>query len=204
MILKQSTIYTRQFLMVLTSDHVSPATGKSPVVKLGKAGSTGVTATNSPATEVDPTNLPGVYSINLSATDTSVAGDLAFNATAASCDNTTFVDQIQTTIFTDLSITGAGRVFINDNLIQNGGLTGWTFMMVDSTTSQRKSGLTVTAQRTLGAGGFAPCTNAVSEIGSTGIYSITFSAADTNSGVCGFLFTAAGAADLYIPLVTTP
>lgn len=208
MILKQSTSYTRQFLMVSSADHVSGATGLNGAVTvyLSKAGAAGTLATNSGAgvTEVSSAHLPGIYSIVLSVTDVGTTGDLAFACTGAGADTTNFIDQVQTQTFTDLSLTNAGRVFINDNLQQNTALAGFTFMMVDSTTSQRKSGLAVTAQRTLGGGGFAPCSNSVSEIGATGIYTISLSAADLNNACTGILFTATGAADVYMPLVTTP
>lgn len=50
-------------------------------------------------------------------------------------------------------------------------------------------GLTVTAQRKLDAGVFAPCTNAVVEV-SDGFYRINLSAADLNGDIVTLLFTA--------------
>jgi hypothetical protein len=85
----QSTAYTRMFLMVLSSDHVSPATGLTVVVTLSKAGGA-FAAAGGTVTEVSS----GWYKIALTTTDTNTLGDLAFHCAVATADNTDFVDQI--------------------------------------------------------------------------------------------------------------
>lgn len=99
-ILKQSTAYTRTFLMVQTSDHITGITGATVAVKLSKAGAGGAAAGGT-VTEVDATNNPGLYKIALTTTDTGTLGDLSFHCTATSADPTDFVDQVTAQILGD-------------------------------------------------------------------------------------------------------
>ena len=85
----QSDLYTRTFLMVLASDHVTGATGKTVTVTLSKAGGAFAAAVGT-VTEIGN----GWYSIRLTAADTDTPGDLAFHCTATACDDTDFVDQV--------------------------------------------------------------------------------------------------------------
>jgi hypothetical protein len=108
-LLKQSTAYTRAFLLVQTSDHLSGLTGATPAVTLSKAGSTFASAGGT-VTEVSS----GWYKIALTTTDTNTVGDLAYHITATSGDPTDFTDQVSATILGDtlsanvLSWNGAG------------------------------------------------------------------------------------------------
>lgn len=86
---KQSTAYTRMFLLVLASDHVSAATGKTPTVNLSKNGGA-FGAAGGVITEI----ANGWYKIVLTTTDTNTLGDLVFNVTATLSDNTDFADQV--------------------------------------------------------------------------------------------------------------
>jgi hypothetical protein len=84
--------------MVLTSDHISPATGKTVTVNIAKAGNAfGAPSGGATATEMSV----GWYKIALSATDTNTLGDLSFDCTAAGADNTDFVDQVFANILGD-------------------------------------------------------------------------------------------------------
>lgn len=199
MILKSATAYSRKFLMVLSSDHISPATGKTVTVNISKGPSGAFGAAAGAVTEI----ANGWYQVALTTVDTAVTGDLAYNCTASGCDNSDFKDEVQAQVFTDLVMTN-GRVNIANNLQQNATLNPFLFPMTSSTTGLRQTGLTVTAQRTLGAGGFAACANSVSEVGTTGIYSINLAATDTNAVTVGLLFTATGANDLFVPITPTP
>lgn len=77
------------FLMVLSSDHTSPATGLVPVVTLSKAGAA-FGAAGGTVTEVSS----GWYKIALTTTDTNTLGELAFHVAVATADNTDFTDQV--------------------------------------------------------------------------------------------------------------
>lgn len=204
MIIKTATAYSRKFLMVLASDHISGATGKTVTVKISKGPGAAGTTPGGVVTELDSTNCPGVYQIALTSVDTGISGDLWYTCSASGCDNTDFCDQVQSQVFTDLVLNANGRIGIWNNLQQNVALNPFLFPMTSTTTGTRQTGLTVTAQRTLGAGGFAACANAVSEISGTGIYSINLAATDLNAATVGLLFTASGANDLFVPVTPTP
>ena len=93
-LLKGAGTYKRAFLMVLASDHISPATGLTPVVSISKAGGAfGAPSISANATEITASG-PGWYYISLSSTDTNTAGDLVVHAAVATADNTDFVDQV--------------------------------------------------------------------------------------------------------------
>lgn len=94
--LKQSTAYTREFLMVDSSDHLSPKTGLTVGVWLSKAGAA-FTAVSGSVSEISF----GWYKVALNATDTNTLGDLAFHCTGTSADLTDFVDQVRANILGD-------------------------------------------------------------------------------------------------------
>lgn len=100
-------------------------------------------------------------------------------------------------------IDSSGRISITDNLTKNTALSGFEFVMTNSTTHVPQTGLTVTAQRSLDGAALASCTNAVSEL-SNGIYVINLSAADLNGNNVILRFSATAADDLEIPLITQP
>ena len=78
-------------------------------------------------------------------------------------------------------------------LKKNTALTAFMFLMLDSTDHVTpKTGLTVTATRSLDGAAFAACANAVSEV-SNGWYKLNLDATDTNANVIAFKFTATGA-----------
>lgn len=84
LIIKQSTaVQNIVFFMTLSSDHISPATGKSPAVTLSKNGGAFASATGA-VTEI----ANGWYKLAADATDSNTLGALALHATAASCDAT--------------------------------------------------------------------------------------------------------------------
>lgn len=198
-IFKQSTPYTHQFLMVLSSDHVSGATGKTVTVKLGKNGASGTTAAGS-VTEVDAANLPGVYQIQFTVADVNTLGSLALAATAAGCDPTNETHQVQSQIFTDLSINASGQVLIGSNFKQNTAVAFFPFVMTIN--GVPTAGLTVTAQRNFGSG-FSAMGGTVTSLGN-GTYGINLLAADTNAASALYRFTAAGADDRDIAVFFQP
>lgn len=108
-ILKQSTTYTRTFLMVATSDHITGITGATVAVNISKAGATGAAAGGT-VSQVDATNMPGLYKIALTTTDTNTLGDLSFHCTATSADPTDFVDQVCANILGDTLPANATQI----------------------------------------------------------------------------------------------
>ncbi len=109
-ILKQSTTYTRMFLLVQSADHITGLTGATPAVTLSKAGGAFASAGGS-ITEVSS----GWYKIALTTTDSNTLGDLAYHCTAASADPTDFVDQISVRLIDDLAFPAtSGRSMVVD------------------------------------------------------------------------------------------
>jgi hypothetical protein len=198
MILKQSTVFTRLFSMKSSTDGRTPKTGAAPVVNLSKAGAAFGAAAGA-VSEI----ANGFYKVVLTTVDTNTAGDLGFYITGTAADPTSFVDQVETRVVADLLIDAFGNVSIASSLKKNQALAGFTFLMTDATTHGPKTGLTVTAQRSLAGAGFANCVNAVSEL-SNGMYVITLAASDLNASCIMLKFTASGADDLDIFLITQP
>lgn len=228
-LLKQSTAYTRAFLLVSSSDHVSPKTGATVTVNLSKAGAA-FGAAGGTVTEI----ANGWYKIALTTTDTNTLGDLAFNCTASGADPTDFADQVVAIDLTDsvrlgitalpnaaaasagglptsgtgsnqIALDASGRVTYAPGEMQvkkNTNFNNFAFLMVYSTDHVTpRTGLTVTAQRSIDGGAFSACANAVSELGS-GIYLINLAASDLNGNVITLLFSATGADSRYITIVT--
>src|SRR5271157_954879 len=197
LLLKQSFPYTRLFYMTASSDHLTPLTGATPAVNLSKAGAAFAAAAGA-ITEISN----GWYKIALTAVDTGTPGDLAYRITATSGDPLNWTDQVNTTIFTDVAVDANGNVAVASSVKRNTALNGFTFVMTD-VNGNPKTGLTVTAQRTLGAGGFAPCANSPTEL-SNGVYAINLASTDLNSPTIMLLFTAPNAINRFIPLLTQP
>lgn len=96
-LLKQSTTYTRDFLMVDSTDHVTGKTGLTVTVTLSKAGGS-FAAAGGTITEISS----GWYKIALTTTDTNTLGELAFHCTGSGADPTDFVDQVSANLPDDI------------------------------------------------------------------------------------------------------
>lgn len=87
---------------------------------------------------------------------------------------------------------------------KNTAITDFEFLLVDSTDHVTpKTGMTVTATRSLDGAAFGACANAVAEL-SNGIYVIDLAAGDLNANIVTFRFTAVGADDRYVTIKTQP
>lgn len=85
---------------------------------------------------------------------------------------------------------------------KNTALSNFLFVMRDSTDHLTpKTGLTVSAQRSLDGAAFAACANAVVEVGN-GVYRINLAATDLNADTIMLRFTATGADATLISIVT--
>lgn len=87
---------------------------------------------------------------------------------------------------------------------KNTALSNFGFVMIDSSDDiSGKTGVTVTAERSIDGGSFASCTNSASEI-SAGAYKINLSAADLNGDVIILKFTGTGCNATLLTLLTKP
>jgi hypothetical protein len=80
-----NTTVPLEFLLVSSSDHVSGATGKTPTVRLSKAGQP-FAAPLGAVTQKSAAQAPGVYMVAANADDADTEGPLLLHATAAGCD----------------------------------------------------------------------------------------------------------------------
>jgi hypothetical protein len=109
-LLKQSTAYTRMFLMVDSTDHFTGKTGLTVAVTLSKAGAA-FGAAGGTVTEISS----GWYKIALTTTDTNTLGELAYHCTSTGADATDFVDQVSVRIGDDLAFPAtSGRSMVVD------------------------------------------------------------------------------------------
>ncbi len=109
-------------------------------------------------------------------------------------------------LFATLQTTADAIKAKTDNLPsaikKNTALAAFPFVMVDSTGAPT-TGLTVTATRSLDGAAFGACANAVTEVAS-GVYKINLAAGDLNGDTVILRFTAAGARDRLVTIVTKP
>jgi hypothetical protein len=120
-----------------------------------------------------------------------------------------------TEVDSQLTITASQVVLVNSGVDQiqadlpgtitkNTALANFEFLMIDSTDDvSPKTGLSITAQRSIDGAAFGSCANAATEL-SNGIYVIDLAASDLNGDVVTLRFTAAGANDRVITIVTQP
>ena len=107
------------------------------------------------------------------------------------------------TNFSATSIDSSGNVSVKANLKKNTALSGFSFIMTDSTNHAPKTGLTVTTTVSLDGASAVATTNSVTEV-ANGEYKINFAAGDLNANSVMFRATATGADDCNLLLVTTP
>jgi len=187
------------------------------------------TFTSSGFIEIDATNLPGFYElgvpnavlatgatwavmmlqgaanmvpcpveIQLTAYDPYNATTLGLtNLDATVSSRSTYAGGAVASVTAPVTIT-AGQLFIKKNTA----LANFEFLMVSSTDHiTPKTGLTITAQRSIDGGAFAACANAATEL-SAGIYVINLNASDLNGAVITFKFSGTGADTRYLTMVT--
>ena len=97
----------------------------------------------------------------------------------------------------------SGRPAIQSNTVKNVALSNFEFVMLNAATNVPQTGLTVAASRSIDGGAVASCANSVTEV-SNGIYKIDLASSDLNGNVITLRFTATGAQDRLITVVTTP
>ena len=84
---------------------------------------------------------------------------------------------------------------------KNTGFDNFMFPMFDATTKNPKTGLTVTAERAIDGNPFAPCSASAVEL-SNGVYRVSLSASDLNGNKIMLRFSAPGADDQLVEIIT--
>jgi hypothetical protein len=103
----------------------------------------------------------------------------------------------------ELSIT-AGSVKTQSGLKKNQALANFPFLMTDSTNHNPLTGLTVSATRSIDGAAFGAGTIANMTEVANGIYQCDLGAGDLNGDTIVLRFTASGADDLFVTLITEP
>lgn len=117
-VLQSSTQLPLLFMLVSSTDHISPVTGATPTVSISKNGAAGVTPSGT-VSEVDSTNLPGLYKVAGNATDTNTLGAIFLHATATGADPTdALVAQV---VAFDPTNANLGLTDVSANVAQWGG-----------------------------------------------------------------------------------
>ncbi len=177
--LPHNQIYTREFMMIQTADHISGLTGATVTATLSKAGGSYGAAAGT-VTEI----ANGMYKVAFTTADTNTLGDLGVHCTASSGDPTDFIDQVVAGIF--------------KNVIYN----NYEFLITDSTNHNPATGKTVAVTRSIDGGAFSGGTlSAVTEI-ANGIYAVNFAAADLNGNTIVLRATATGCDDALERIIT--
>lgn len=115
------------------------------------------------------------------------------------------MEEMQSSNFTNWknqADVSAAIVEPSSTFIKNQAFVGLTFTMVDEVTGQPVTGLSVTGTRSIDGVAFAALANAVTEIGTTGVYEIDLAGSDLNGDVITLRFTATGALDRVITIAT--
>lgn len=181
--IRQATAVNVMVFMTDSSDHVIGKTGLTVTITASKDGAAFASITPT-VTE----RGSGWYNLALTASHTDTIGDLALHLTSIGADPS------------DVSCI----VIANSNIKKNQALSAFQFPMLDSTDHfTPKTGLTITAQRSINGGAFASCANSATEI-SNGMYKIDLAATDLNGNVITLRFTATGGDPRLITIITTP
>jgi hypothetical protein len=191
--------------------------------------------------EIDATNMPGAYRLDLSDAICATGVNSALVMLKGAANMVPLVIEIQLTSFDlndadpDVNLTKIAGTAVSTTTAQlgvnavniggtaqtgrdigasvllaasqlfikkNAALANFEFLMLDSTDHVTpKTGLTITAQRSIDGAAFGACANAASEL-ANGIYVINLAAADLNGTVITLKFTATGADATYITLIT--
>lgn len=192
----------------------APATAGVPdvnVKNINNVSASPVTAVNANQGTTQPVNFTGTGAAALAqadvqdwkgATAPANTGD-AFARLGAPVGASVSADIAAVKSDLDGGVTVAAIAAAATNVKKNAAQNGFMFVMTDSTTHAPKTGLTVTATRSLDGAAFAACANAPTEVGN-GWYTINLAAADTNGNHVALRFTAAGADDQNVEMVTQP
>jgi hypothetical protein len=109
-IILQSTTFNKNFILVSSLDHTSPAIGAIPVVQISKAGQFFITP-EGPVVELGD----GWYSLYLTVNDTNTVGELSTHVTAIDCDNTDVTDQV----LANINVRTVAPPYVNQNDLNN-------------------------------------------------------------------------------------
>lgn len=171
--------------MTDSTDRVTGKTGLTLTITASKAGAAFASITPTVTERGD-----GWYSLALTSSHTDTVGDLAIHITSTGADPTDLVSAI---------------VYHKSyGIRKNTALSNFSFLMLDSADHVTpKTGLTITSERSIDGAAFAACANSATAIGS-GMYKIDLATTDLNGDNIILKFTATGADNRLITIITEP
>ena len=155
---------------------------------------------------VDGTHLPGVYQLGIPNAALTGAKSVVIMLMGAA-NMAPVLMEIELTAVNNQDAVRFGLSSLPNGSMEvkkNQALNNFAFLMVSNVNHiTPETGLTVTATRSIDGGAFSACANSVTEVGN-GIYVINLATTDLNGGVITLLFTATGADNRYVSIVTQP
>jgi hypothetical protein len=225
-----SSSFPLVFLLVSSTDHITGLTGATPVVSVSKAATPFVTpagtifevgrgwyavrgnstdtntlgplALNATAAGADPTDW--LYPVTIlnefngnSLGPVTVAGYISGQDPATIVLNANQGSyQLPGSVGSSINIASGYGIVINQPI------TGYPFLMTNAANAPL-TGLSVTAQTSLGGAPFVPCQNRPIETGN-GAYSINLEGVDLNAQTVMLQFSAPGAQTTWVTIITQP
>ena len=168
-----------------------PETGDAANITAQISKDTGASAATNDVnpTELDAVDQPGVYAFLLTQAETN-CDLIALSAVSTTLDVVIDVERHYTNEGNAIKVS---TDYIEKRFPRNAAYNNYTFVMVSNNDGySRMTNIDVIAQRSLDGGPFLACSNAPTEIGATGVYSIDFGATDLNAAVVTLRFTGAG------------
>jgi len=155
----------------------------------------------------DATNMPGVYILSIPNAALASGAKSVVIFLQGATNMAPVVLEIELTAVDNQDSVRFGMSALpngSTRIKKNASMANFPIYMVSSVDHVTpKTGLTITAQRSLDGGAFSSCANSASEIG-LGWYVIALATTDTNADLILFEFTATGADATAFPVVTQP
>lgn len=180
-------------------------TGNANGVAVTPASATRGTWTSGGFKEIDATNLPGYYEIGVPDAVLASGATWAVMMIRGAANLLPLAIEIQLVAFDPTDSTRLGLSALPNGSMttkKNTAKSGFPFPMYDSN-GNLLTGLTVSGQKSLDGGAFSNLTNAVSEI-SNGWYKVNLAAGDVNGDTVALRFSATGALDSTLIIITQP
>lgn len=156
---------------------------------------------------VDGTNMPGVYQLSIPNAALASGANSVVVLLKGATNMAPVVLEIELTGTDNQDAVRGGMSALPNGslrLKKNASVANFPFKMISSTDHvTAKTGLTITAQRSLDGAAFASCANSATEV-ANGWYVIALAATDTNADMGIFLFTATGADNADFPAIFQP
>jgi hypothetical protein len=179
--------------------------GDSSATAISLTSATLGTFTSSGFVEVDSSHMPGVYELGIPNAAIASGAKSVLVMLSGATHMVPVLLEIELTATDNQDSTRGGMSALPNGSMavkKNAALSKFMFLMLDSTDHVTpKTGLTVTATRSIDAAAFASCANSVTEL-ANGIYYIDLADTDLNGTVITLKFTATGADARYVTVVT--